>query len=308
MSNGPLRLGTRGSKLAMTQSTWVADQLRERGHVVEIVEIKTQGDLQQQPSLAEVSQTTGTQGLFTKELQRALLVEEVDFAVHSMKDLPTEPVDGLTVAAVPERELANDVLVGPFETIESLPQGARVGTGSLRRKAQLLHLRPDLCVADLRGNVDTRLRKLDEGQYDAIVLAAAGLNRLGLAADRAHPIPFDTMIPAPAQGALAIECRVADDETLASLASLECAKTRAAVSAERTAMRGLEGGCLAALGAHAHLKAETLHLSAVVLSEDGARFLRCEDSAPVSSCRELGTAVAESLLGCGAADLLRPRA
>ncbi|MEM6655852.1 MAG: hydroxymethylbilane synthase, partial [Planctomycetota bacterium] len=175
-----LRLGTRGSKLALAQSTWVAEQLRGRGHTVEIVEIKTQGDLQQQPSLAEVSQATGTQGLFTKELQRALLDETVDFAVHSMKDLPTEPIKGLGVAAIPEREMANDVLVGPFASIAELPQRARVGTGSLRRRAQLLHARPDLVVLGLRGNVDTRLRKLAAGNYDAIVLAGAGLHRLGL--------------------------------------------------------------------------------------------------------------------------------
>ena len=306
-SSTPLRLGTRGSKLARWQADWVASELTARGHVIEIIEIKTQGDAQQQPSLAEVSQATGTQGLFTKELQRALLDSQIDFAVHSMKDLPTEPIEGLHVAAVPQREVANDVLVGPHSSIDELPTGARIGTGSLRRRAQLLNRRPDLEVADLRGNVDTRLRKLSEGQYDAIILAAAGLQRLGLAADISHRIPLDKMIPAPAQGALAIECRDTDAVTSQALVALDVPVSRAAVTAERTAMRRLEGGCLAALGAHATVKENELQLAAVVLSESGDARIHHQQTSPVEDASTLGTAVADALIEQGARELLRTR-
>jgi hydroxymethylbilane synthase len=216
-----LRLGTRGSQLARWQADWVAERLRELGQSVELVEISTRGDIERARSIEEI----GTRGVFTKEIQRALLAGEVDLAVHSLKDLPTEPVDGLLLAAVPPRESAADVLVtkagsreqgagscSPPSALRSplpapcslLSLGARVGTGSLRRQAQLLHARPDLKTEAIRGNVDTRLRKLDDGEFDAIVLAEAGLRRLGLADRIAEVLSFELMMPAVGQGALAI--------------------------------------------------------------------------------------------------------
>lgn len=316
MSDPAFRLGTRASKLARWQSDWVADQLRAAGFEVEIVEITTSGDGQYQQSLAEVSNTTGTQGLFTKEIQRALLDERVDLAVHSLKDLPTAPVDGLLLAAVPEREGVRDALIAPasgsvaefsFETIDALPTGAKIGTGSLRRKTQLLHLRPDLDIQDIRGNVDTRLRKLDEGLYDAILLAEAGLRRLGFADRITQAIPTDVLLPAPGQGALGIECRSDDQRTVAAVASLNHATTQAAVTAERAALRQLEGGCLAALGAWGRIVDEQLTLSVVVLSEDGTQRLFHEDAGNAHQATQLGQHVANELLSQGAAELLRER-
>src|SRR5215213_4302116 len=188
-----LRLGTRGSTLARWQAEWVAGELRALGHAIELVEIATRGDVDQVVAVEEI----GTRGVFTKEIQRALLAGDVDVAVHSLKDLPTELVDGLVLAAVPTRESSADVLVSRNRsTLENLPQGARVGTGSLRRQAQLRHVRPDLQVTDVRGNVDTRLRKLDEGQFDALVLAEAGLRRLQLAGRVSQVFPAEVMLPA----------------------------------------------------------------------------------------------------------------
>src|SRR5436305_191742 len=212
----PLRIGTRASALARWQSEWVAARLEERGIAVELVPITTQGDVKSGP-LAQI----GGQGLFTKEIQRALLDEKIDLAVHSCKDLPTAEIEGLVIAAVPERESTADVLLcSKASTIQSLSPQARVGTGSLRRQAQLLHLRPDLIVEDIRGNVETRLRKLEEGKFDAIVLAEAGLKRLGLADGIAHVIPRRDMLPAVGQGALAIETRAGDEQTQSLLAPL----------------------------------------------------------------------------------------
>lgn len=304
----PLRLGTRASKLARWQAEHIADRLQEHGARVEIVLLRTQGDAQQSGPIAAI----GTQGVFTKELQRALLDCQIDLAVHSMKDLPTERVDGLAVSAVPAREDCHDALVGPAAassaiSLDDLPQGAHVGTGSARRRSQLLAARPDLKVSGIRGNVDTRLAKLDAGEFDAIVLAAAGLRRLGLEDRISQLLPVDVMTPAPAQGALAIECRANDQPTLAALRPLEDAAARASVTAERTALRKLEGGCLAAMGAHAQVDGEQLSLRAVVLSEDGSQRVCVEDQAPVYAAVELGTAVATSLLDQGAAELLRPR-
>ena len=245
MSSAPqLRLGTRSSPLARWQAEWVAARLTERGVAVELVPITTQGDVKTQP-LGQI----GGQGLFTKELQRALLDGQIDLAVHSLKDLPTAPVDGLSLAAVPPRESTADVLVSNIvKQIEQLPPSARIGTGSLRRKAQLLHLRPDLQVEEIRGNVDTRLRKLDEGQYDAIVLAEAGLRRLGLAERIVQVIPRSLMLPAVGQGALGIEARADDAATCNLLAPLDDAATHQAVLAERSLLLTLRGGCLAPVG------------------------------------------------------------
>lgn len=306
-----IRIGTRASKLARWQSDWVAQRLGALGHQVTIVEIETSGDAQQQGPIGAI----GVQGVFTKEIQRALLDGRVDLAVHSLKDLPTTPVEGLKLAAVPEREAVRDALVLPAPagvasgkaSIATLPQNARIGTGSFRRRAQLLHRRPDLEVLDIRGNVDTRLRKLDAGEYDAILLAEAGLRRLGLAERVTLPIPTEEILPAPGQGALGLECRDYDTQTLQAVESLNHAATRAAVTAERTALAKLEGGCLAALGALGSVEGDTLRLSVVVLSEDGQQRKEHRAIGLIETPEVLGEQVAEALLEQGAAKLLRER-
>lgn len=311
-----LRLGTRGSQLARWQADWVTARLRELGHEVETIEVRTSGDAQQSGPISAlvengVQGSAGGQGVFTKEIQRALLDGEIDLAVHSLKDLPTTPVEGLTVAAIPERAPIADVLISPqTTTIDGLSQGARVGTGSFRRKAQLLHRRPDLVIGDLRGNLDTRLRKLDEGQHDAILLAEAGLTRLGWTDRLAGRIPPEELLPAPGQGALGIECRVDDDPTQEALAPLDHFTTNAAVTAERSALARLEGGCLAALGAWGRWDDTTLRLTIVVLSDDGLKRLDADSAATCESIDDaivLGHAVADDLLARGAAQLLRSR-
>lgn len=318
MSNRtPLKIGTRGSQLARWQADWVAERLRGSGARVEIVEISTRGDVQQAgpiSAIVEAEPTSGPstgQGVFTKEIQRALLAGEVDLAVHSLKDLPTTPVRGLTLGAVPERAPLADVLVSPLATtIDALPQGARVGTGSFRRKAQLLNRRPDLVIGDLRGNLDTRLRKLDDGEHDAILLAEAGLTRLGMSDRLAGRIPPDDLLPAPGQGALGIECRADDFDTLQAVGRLDDVATRRAVVAERAALSRLEAGCLAALGAWARPEGDALRLSVVVLSDDGQRRLDGDASRSIEGigdCVALGYAVADDLLARGAAELLRSR-
>jgi hydroxymethylbilane synthase len=252
--------------------------------------------------------------VFTKEIQRALLAGEVDLAVHSLKDLPTEPVEGLLLAAVPMRESSADVLVvragsgeqgaGSKITFSDLPHGARVGTGSLRRQAQLRHVRPDLIVADVRGNVDTRLRKLDEGQFDALVLAEAGLRRLGLADRVSQVLPSDVMLPAVGQGALGIECRKEDAATQEILASLDDRVTHAEVTAERALLEHLRGGCMAPIGALGHVTSSKFLLSAVVLSADGQRRLAANEVGSPSEAETLGIRVADALLALGAAELI----
>ncbi len=296
-----LRLGTRGSQLARRQAEWVADQLRRLGRAVELVEIATRGDWEQGSAVGAL----GSTGVFTKEIQRALLAGDVDLAVHSLKDLPTEVSEGLGIAAVPPRESPADVLVTrTATTLQDLLQNARVGTGSLRRQAQLRHVRPDLRIAEIRGNVDTRLRKLDEGQFDAIVLAEAGLRRLGLAERITQVLPFDVMLPAVGQGALVIECRSEDAKTQAAVAPLDDSATRAAVTAERALLAHLRGGCLAPVGAWGRVDGELLQLFAVVLSADGARRLAANDSAGIEAAPALGRQVANNLLGQGAGELI----
>jgi hydroxymethylbilane synthase len=295
-----LRLGTRASALARWQAEWVAARLTERGVSVELVPITTQGDVKTGP-LGQI----GGQGLFTKEIQRALLEGTIDLAVHSCKDLPTAPVEGLVIAAVPERETTADVLVSnKADRIEALPAAARVGTGSLRRKAQLLHLRPDLVVEDIRGNVETRLRKLDEGQYDAIVLAEAGLKRLGLTSRIVHVIPAAKMLPAVGQGALAIEARADDDATKSVLASLDDFETHQGVLAERTLLFELRAGCLAPVGAWGRVERGRLMLDAVVLSPDGKQRLTADSTSERADAITLGRQVAGQLLAQGAANLI----
>lgn len=296
-----LRLGTRASKLARWQADWVAARLRELGHAVNIVEITTSGDVAHAGPVADI----GAPGVFTKEIQRAVLAGEVDVAVHSLKDLPTDAIAGLTLAAVPPRESPADVLVArSAKSLEELSASARVGTGSLRRHAQLRHARSDLQIENIRGNVDTRVRKLDDGEFDAIVLAEAGLRRLGLASRISQVLSFDVVLPAVGQGALGIECRSDDGLALAALQSIDDAVAHAAVLAERALLAHLSGGCLAPIGALGRMEDGRLRLSAVVLSPDGSRRLFAGDAAPPADAITLGRRVADALLAQGAAELI----
>jgi hydroxymethylbilane synthase len=297
----PLRIATRGSKLARWQADWVADRLRSHGYAVEIIEIKTHGDLDQSSPIGDI----GSPGVFTKEIQRAMLTGDADIAVHSLKDLPTEPVPGLLLAAVPARESATDVLVSRHApSLDRLPKGARIGTSSLRRQAQLRHARPDLQVMPIRGNIDTRLRKLDEGQFDALVLAEAGLKRLGFATRISQVLSFNVMLPAVGQGALGIECRDDDGSTRAALTALDDSATHAAVLAERALLAHLGGGCLAPIGAIGLVAGDQIELSAIVLSQDGTQRLHDRSSNSIANAELLGRTVADALLSRGAATLI----
>lgn len=297
-----LRLGTRNSPLARWQAEWTAGELRRLGIDVELVPISTSGDRQQTGPIGAI----GTQGVFTKELQRALLDGSIDLAVHSLKDLPTEPIDGLSLAAVPARGPIGDCLVSAkYKSLEELPQGAIVGTGSQRRRAQLLHVRPDLKMVDVRGNVDTRLRKLHEGEYAAIILAEAGLVRLKLEENIAQVLPKNLVLPAVGQGALGIESRTGDARTSAVLKQLDDAATHQAVAAERSLLHSLRGGCLAPVGAWGRIEADgRLRLSAVVLKSDGTERRFAEHAAKPSDAVTLGRTVADELLAQGAAELI----
>ncbi|MEX2093626.1 MAG: hydroxymethylbilane synthase [Pirellulales bacterium] len=309
-----LRLGTRASKLARWQADWVAAQLSALGHAVEIIEISTSGDVDQLGPVADI----GAPGVFTKEIQRAVLAGQVDVAVHSLKDLPTDAVAGLLLAAVPPRESPADVLVTRAGSREQgagnhsllpapcslLPLAARVGTGSLRRQAQLRHARRDLRIENIRGNVETRVRKLDDGEFDAIVLAEAGLKRLGLAARISQVLSFDVMLPAVGQGALGIECRSDDAASFAALKSIDDADAHAAAIAERSLLAHLRGGCLAPIGALGRVEVGRLQLSAVVLNPDGSQRLVACDAASPADAITLGRRVADALLAQGAAKLI----
>jgi hydroxymethylbilane synthase len=297
-----IRIGTRGSPLAKWQAEWVAARLRETGVEVELILITTGGDRQQQGPIGAI----GTQGVFTKEIQRALLDRHVDLAVHSLKDLPTERVEGLMLAAVPPRAPAEDVLVSRwYGSLEDLRQEAVVGTGSLRRRAQLAHLRPDLKMLDVRGNVDTRLRKLDEGQYDALVLARAGLMRLDLAKHITQILPLPTILPAVGQGALGLETRSDDAASRDIVSRLDDPTTHAAVLAERAMLATLRGGCLAPVAAWSRMEGESLTLTGRVLSLDGRRKIEAHRSGSPTQAEELGAEVARELLGQGAAELIQ---
>ncbi|MBM4088405.1 MAG: hydroxymethylbilane synthase [Planctomycetes bacterium] len=296
----PLRLGTRASALARWQADWVAGLLIRQGVAVETVPITTKGDVRDGPIGA-----IGSQGVFTKEIQAALLDDRIDLAVHSLKDLPTVPVPGLVLAAVPPRATADDVLVshgaGDFD---ALPARARVGTGSTRRRAQLLYRRRDLQVLDIRGNVDTRLRLLDEGRYDALVLAAAGLQRLGLASRIGQLLPTTWMVPAVGQGALGVEVRADDMRSRAFVQRLDDEDSHRAVLAERALLANLQGGCLAPVGAFGRVTHGLLHLDACVLDPQGTRRLAAHVTGPSQDAEQLGRRAADELLRQGAADLI----
>jgi hydroxymethylbilane synthase len=295
-----LRIGSRGSQLALWQANHISDLLRKQGHEVSLEIIKTTGDKVLDVALAKV----GTKGMFTKEIEEALLANRVDLAVHSLKDLPTELAPEFEIAAITKRENPRDAFLSRhFDSINHLPQKARVGTSSLRRQAQLKAMRPDLDIFPLRGNVDTRLRKMEEGEYDAIILASAGLNRLGLTRWIREVLPADVMCPAAGQGALGIEIRSGDAETLKHLQFLNDADTRTAVLAERALLNELGGGCQVPIGAHAEVTNGDIKLTGVVARPDGTLVLRDEryGNDPVALGEELG----RSLLERGGREILR---
>jgi hydroxymethylbilane synthase len=297
-----LRIGTRGSALALWQARSIAAALRGiTGVDPEIVIIKTSGDKFQQSSFSQI----GTKGVFIKELEDALLEERIDLAVHSMKDVPTDLPGGLTIAAIGKREDVRDALLSSHgETLASLAQGARIGTSSLRRQSQLLYARPDLKMLEIRGNVDTRIEKLKRGDYDAILLAKAGLDRLGLSANITEVLPQTVSLPAAGQGAIGIEARTGDSQTLAVLAALEDAETHSAVTAERSALAGLGGGCQVPIGAWGRIENGKLALDVAVLSADGAQRIWEKDSGSSSDAEAIGRRVALKLRESGATALL----
>lgn len=302
-SRQPLVLGTRASKLALQQSRWVAEQVMNLnpGLRVELKEIRTSGDKILDVPLAKI----GGKGLFVKEIEDALLARDIDFAVHSMKDVPTQLPDGLDIVCVPPREDPRDALIArEVKRFEDLPRGAKVGTSSLRRQAQLLHHRPDLVVEMLRGNLDTRLRKLREGLYDAIVLAAAGLKRLGWQEQVTQYLPVEISLPAIGQGALGIEARRDDAFVVSILARLEDAAARSAVTAERALLHRLEGGCQVPIAGHASLQGDRLRLAALVGRVDGSRLVHDQLEGPLSDASRIGAELAERLLRQGAREIL----
>lgn len=297
-----IRIGTRGSKLARWQAEWVAGELEKRDVETELVYLKTLGDVKAGPI-----ENVGAQGVFTKEIQRALIDDRVDLAVHSLKDLPTDHVEGLSLSAVPVREACGDVLVSiTASALEELPKGAVIGTGSARRKAQLLAFRRDFEIRDLRGNVDTRIGKLHEGELHAIILAEAGLRRLGLEEHITQLIPRSIMLPAVGQGALGIETREADALTKSALAFMHDEETFHSVLAERSLLRTLRGGCITPIGAWARYQGTELKLDSIVLNSDGTKQVTATSTALPEQCEEIGIRTANELLSRGA-DLLLAR-
>jgi hydroxymethylbilane synthase len=296
-----LRIGSRGSQLALWQANHISALLRARGHEVEIEIIHTTGDKITEVPLAMV----GTKGMFTKEIEEALAAGRVDLAVHSLKDLPTEVPPGFEIAAVTQRQDPRDAFCSRhFARIEDLPQKARVGTSSLRRQAQLKALRPDLDIHPLRGNVDTRLRKLEQGEYDAIILAASGLNRLGKIELIQQIIPASIMCPAAGQGALGIEIRQGDAATRQHLEFLNDPAARAATTCERALLNRLGGGCQVPIGAFAEVKDGKFHLEAIVADPDGSKLLRESRDGDGNDPEQLGNSVGDSLLERGGDEIL----
>jgi hydroxymethylbilane synthase len=300
---GILRLGTRGSVLAVSQAEWVARALRAQspGLAIELVRIRTSGDRIEGRSLAEI----GGKGLFVKEIEEALLAGTIDLAVHSMKDLPAALAAGLGIAAVPRREDARDVLIAQGAGgLRGLPRGARLGTSSLRRRAFVRHARPDVEVLALRGNVDTRLAKWRAGEVDGLVLAAAGLRRLGANVPEARIVPAEEMVPAIGQGALAVEARLADRwwPLAAALGDRDSADE---VSAERAFLRALGGDCTTPIAAHAAAAETALRLEAAIADPEGRRIVRDTRTAERSQAEALGASLAEELLARGGREILR---
>jgi hydroxymethylbilane synthase len=301
-----LRIGSRGSQLALWQANHISALLRARGHEVEIKVIHTTGDKITDVPLAQVGTKGGLgKGIFTKEIEEALAAGRVDLAVHSLKDLPTELAAGFEIAAITERQDPRDAFCSRhYSKIEDLPMGARVGTSSLRRQAQLKAIRRDLDIHPLRGNVDTRLRKLEQGEYDAIILAAAGLQRLGKTELIKQIIPAEIMCPAAGQGALGIEIREGDNGTRQQLEFLNDPAARAATTCERALLNSLGGGCQVPIGAFAEIRNGKLHLDAIVADPDGSKLLRESRDGNLNDPEGLGSAVGETLLGRGGDEIL----
>lgn len=299
-----IRIGTRGSKLALWQANWVKSEIEKKypDIEVELEKIKTTGDKILDVPLAKV----GGKGLFTKEIEEALLDKRVHLAVHSMKDVPTIFPENLHLRAITKREDPRDAVFSRTGArLLELPQGAKIGTSSLRRQSQLLHIRPDFEMLHLRGNLDTRLRKLEEGQYDAIILAGAGVNRLGWADKITEFLSPDVSLPAIGQGALGIETRMDDDDINELVAFFDHPETSYAVRAERALLRRLEGGCQVPIAAYGTLDGEILHLTGLVASVDGKDFVKDSISGPKDGCVEIGIELAEKLLDLGAYDILK---
>jgi hydroxymethylbilane synthase len=299
-----LIIGTRGSKLALTQTEWVRTRMlaRNPAAAIEVKVIRVSADWDSETPI----RAGDARGVFVRELDDALLDGAIDLAVHSMKDVPSKLPGGIEIRVIPEREDARDALIAraPGATLGSLPHGAVIGTGSVRRQAQLLNARPDLRVAEIRGNVDTRLRKLDEGQYDAIILACAGLRRLGLGGRISSILELHEMLPAPGQGALALATRVGDAETLRLAAPLHDPAAAAAVAAERAFLRQMGGGCNSPIAVHARRDGDSLRIDGLVLSPDGATAIRESLARPVQDAEASGGALALALLDRGGREIL----
>jgi hydroxymethylbilane synthase len=299
-----IRIGTRSSALALWQAEWVKSELEKRypGMIVSLTKIKTTGDKILDVPLAQV----GGKGLFVKEIEEAMLFNEIDIAVHSMKDVPTLFPDGLHLGAITKREDARDALLSNrSQLFKDLPQGAKIGTSSLRRQAQLLHARPDFMIQQLRGNVDTRLRKLKEGQFDAIILASAGVKRLGLAEHVTEYLDTEISLPAIGQGALGIECRVDDRELNDLISFFNHQDSRICVAGERALLRRLEGGCQVPIACHGRMQSGTLVLTGLVGSVDGKRIIKDTIEGGPDKAEKLGKTLAEKLLSQGADVILR---
>jgi hydroxymethylbilane synthase len=301
-----LRIGSRGSQLALWQANHISSLLRARGHNVEIEIVHTTGDKITDVPLAQVGSKGGLgKGIFTKEIEEALAAGRVDLAVHSLKDLPTELSPGFEIAAVTERQDPRDAFCSRlYAKVEDLPQGARVGTSSLRRQAQLKAIRRDLNIHPLRGNVDTRLRKLEQGEYAAIILASAGLNRLGKTELIQQIIPVEIMCPAAGQGALGIEIREGDAATRQLLEFLNDSAARAATTCERALLNRLGGGCQVPIGAFAEKRDGKLHLEAIVADPDGSKLLRESRDGNLNDPEQLGNDVGDTLLSRGGDKIL----
>ena len=298
-----LRIGTRGSKLALTQSDWVKEkiEIRHPDVQVELVRIKTTGDKNLDSPLSKI----GGKGIFVKEIEEALLSKRIDLAVHSMKDVPAALPDGLILSTFPKREDPRDAFLSvKYQGLEQLPPGARVGTGSLRRSAQLLHIRPDLELVPMRGNVDTRLGKLETGEYEAIILAVSGLKRLGLGDRISQILVVEQLLPAIGQGALGLEVRREDERTINRIDFLNHRETKITVKAERAFIKELEGGCQVPLGAFCRTENGQLRLEGMVAELDGSRILRDQMTGTEEDAEEMGITLARRLLTAGAKEIL----
>ena len=303
MSKKVIKVGTRDSALAMWQTKYVIKQLQKvtDDYTFEIVAVKTKGDKILDVSLAKV----GDKGLFTKELEVAMLQKETDLAVHSMKDVPTQLVEGLTIGAILKREDPRDVIISPKGyTFATLPKGAKVGTSSLRRKAQVKNLRPDLEICDIRGNLNTRMRKMNEENFDALILAAAGVIRMGWKEQISEYLPVDISLPAVSQGAIGVECRGDDEEILKLLSLVNDDITAICVKSERALLNELEGGCQIPIAAHGIIEGDNLILDGLVASLDGSRLIRERLSGSKENGEEIGRQLAQKLTALGADEIL----